>query len=235
MFFMNKPVPEYTAKIYDTYPWIIEHLDAYFDDVLCNLDSKNSFIYGGALRDTLAGLQLIGDLDLIIECDIFKKTVDIFRSSSKWMLHSITDGSKYERPFNPAEKKTSVGSITKIATFYDKANVKIQMISPTGNESDITDTIPCTRSAWDIVRLVDIRCSGVMLTLDGDIYEAVPGAIDDCRNRVLTINQLVKDNVGNKRLHKRVEKLVGRGWRNTINLDDYPITTVEPKEAIDIF
>ncbi len=230
MLFMTKPVPEYTTKIYDTCPWIIEHIDAVFDDVLCNLDPENSFVYGGVIRDTLANLPLMGDIDIVVEAEAFDKTINTFRYSSKWMFRGITDGAKYAKQF---KSKTSSGNITKIATFYDKAGIEMQIIAPTQCEHSIVDTIPCSRTVWDIVRLVDIRCSGVMLTLDGDIYEAVDGAIGDCKKHVLEINTIVKDSVDNNHLHSRVEKFVKRGWVNNIDLTNYPI--IQSKESISIF
>ena len=230
MLFIKKPAAEYTTHIYDNCPWIIEALDEIFDDVLCQLDSEGSYIYGGAIRDSLAGMPLIGDLDIIVEANVFKHAIDVFRFSSRWVLKDIVDGSKYDRVIPSGSKETSAGNITKIATFFDKSNVKLQLISPMENTRELMDTIPCSRSVWDIVRYVDIRCSGVLTTLLGDVYEVVPGAINDCRNRVLAINQFVtKETVGINRLHKRIDKLTKRGWRNNINLDDYPLpTTKEP-------
>ena len=224
MLFLKKPNTEYTVGIYDNCPWIIEAIDEVFDDVLCQLDLENSYIYGGSVRDLLAGVPLIGDLDILVENTIFEYTVDIFRFSPRWSLKYISDGSKYERVKPPNSKTTSSGNIKKIATFINKSKSEIQLISPTGHDREFTDTIPCSRSLWNIARYVDIRCSGILTTLVGDVYETVPGAIDDCRKRVLNINQgVTKETVGIKRLHERIDKLTKRGWTNNINLEDYPL------------
>ena len=237
MFFIKNPMTEYTAHVYEKCPWAIESIDAHFDDVLCNLNPKGCFIYGGVVRDLFANIKLVGDLDIIVEAHLFNEVVNALRYSSRWSLKGVTDGDNYNRPVPASEKrKTSSGCITKIATLFDKDGYEVQLITPLEYQRELTDTIPCSRIAWDIVRNVDIRCSGLMMTLVGDVYEVVPGAVSDCHNRVLSVNQLVsKDNIGNNRLHKRVSKLSDRGWINKINLSDYPIKQKTKSAVFDIF
>lgn len=222
MFFIKKPATEYTATIYGNYPWIIETIDELFDDVLCQLDLENSYIYGGAVRDLLANMPLIGDLDIIVENPLFKETFDIFKFSARWSLKDISNSSKYGLISPPALKKTSSENTTKIATFVNKNGIKLQIISPNNNDKELTDDIPCSRSVWDVVRYTDIRSSGILITLLGDLYEIVPGAVNDCSNRVLKINPFItKEVIKIDNLCKRIDKLTKRGWTNEINLADY--------------
>lgn len=221
MFFVQEPVPEYSAKIYGTYPWIIEAIDEQFDNALCNLDPEVCFIYGGAVRDIIAGMPVMGDLDIIVEGTAFLPTVNMFRYSERWNFKNMTSGAEYAKP-SPQEK-TSSSTIMQIATFYNNSRSELQLMEPQKAHKALTDTIPCSRAVWDVVQSVDIRCCGVLLSLSGELYEVVPGAMDDCHKRQLCENQSVEKTVINgERLRKRVAKLIKRGWCNTINLDKYP-------------
>lgn len=235
MFFIKQPVSKYITKIYDTCPWIIERLDAHFDDVLPKLDPNTCFIYGGVVRDAFANLPFVGDLDILIESENFINMLDTFRFSSRWILKDISEGSKYKPPMTAiAELTTTFNGITKIATFCDKTNTTLQLMCVTKCSREILDIIPCSRSIWDVVCNVDMCSSGLLMSLNGDVYEAVPQAVSDSCARLLTINQTInKKTIDNKRLNTRVNKLVKRGWKSCINLDEYPIK--QEKSIISIF
>jgi hypothetical protein len=52
---------------------------------------------------------------------------------------------------------------------------------------------------------------------DGRVFEALPGAYDDCKNRLLRINSH-SDTMYIEALPDRVEKLVARGWKSEIDV-----------------
>jgi hypothetical protein len=66
--------------------------------------------------------------------------------------------------------------------------------------------------------MVDIICCGMIMLYDGRVFEAVPGAYQDCIDGVLRINKS-SDTIYLDAIGTRVEKLVGRGWKNTIDVN----------------
>jgi hypothetical protein len=65
--------------------WISELISERFDNAL-DLMTKNAMVYGGALRDSLAGLPLKGDLDISAPPEELEEIIGNFQSSSKWMI-----------------------------------------------------------------------------------------------------------------------------------------------------
>jgi len=73
------------------------------------------------------------------------------------------------------------------------------------------------QSAIYVARMVDIVCCGMIMLCDGRVFEAVPGAYQDCLDGILRLNK-TSDTIYLDALGARVEKLVNRGWKNTIDV-----------------
>ena len=216
-----------------------------FDDAL-DLMHRNALVYGGAIRDIVAGLPILGDLDIAAAGVIYSHTVSFFRMSSKWtemrqgpaptsplsagLIQRTTRTTarpkkKYPLPklavttspkLAVAKKQTnpyhtkSVSAVTTFETF-DNAKVQIMLASSTD------PTKGSVQSTFEIVKNVDIRCCGLALDSNGNVYEIVNGAYQDCIDRVLRINK-VDDNLELEYLKDRIKKLKARGWTSKINI-----------------
>ncbi len=101
-----------------------------------------------------------------------------------------------------------MSSVTSFKTIGDKV---VQLIvSKHQSKSKIE------RSMY-IARMVDIVCCGVVMLHDGRVFETLPGAYQDCLDGILRINY-DSNTIYLKTLQSRVNKLVKRGWKNTINV-----------------
>jgi hypothetical protein len=69
-----------------------------------------------------------------------------------------------------------------------------------------------------MARQVDILCCSMILTSDGRVFEALEGAFEDCRNRILRINP-ESTTIHLETVPTRIEKLVKRGWTNQIDVE----------------
>lgn len=209
-----------------------------FDDAL-DLMHKDALVYGGAIRDMVAGLPILGDLDIAAAGAIYSHTVSFFRMSSKWTemrqgpaLTSSLPGliQKTARPSVPAKAKKKypspkltvtkkqtnpyhTKSISAVTTFETFDNAKVQIMLASSNDP----TKGAVQSTFEIVKNVDIRCCGLALDSSGNVYEIVNGAYQDCIDRVLRINK-VDDNLKLEYLKDRIKKLKARGWTSKINI-----------------
>lgn len=94
-------------------PWVMEIIAERFDYQAIEMMPKHAIIYGGAVRDALAGLPLVGDLDIAVatidKSLIFQK----FQGSVKWTYHKPKEVAakkgkcKYRNIDPPAENATN--------------------------------------------------------------------------------------------------------------------------------
>lgn len=225
---MNGEYLLYLQEIKDT-EWVIELISEQFDDAI-NMMTKNSVIYGGAVRDCLAGKDLIGDLDIAVSASECNTMINKFVKNPKWVNISNNNRISAEcykkfgtvSPFFTIPSRKSVfQTAPQIMTFRTLGNKTVQIIilSPTDNDPFQTVTT--------MVKQVDIVCCGVILTNDNKVFEVVPNAYKDCKKHVLRLNNVcyVKD-VDN--FKQRIEKLSERGWINEININKV-VSTVNRK------
>lgn len=191
--------------------FVMEVIAERFDDAL-GFMTEGTIVYGGAVRDALAGMQICGDLDLSVSGPQYNWVKSAFESAAKWI--STSDPRKaapYRKLLSTAGPAIPAQKIRKIETFRNLHGMEAQILMPESLDSDNL------MSAVSLAREVDIVCCAVFMTKDGRVFEAVPGAYDDCVNRLLRINKEVGPaNV--ETLSKRVEKLVSRGWKSEIDL-----------------
>lgn len=161
--------------------------------------TATSYIYGGAVRDVLAGKEIKGDLDIAVPSSRIE-TVSLIgtirRLATGWVIKSeIMKNSPYE----------SGPPISKVIDLENKdlgsvAQIIIAERDPSGR---ITPAI-------NIVETVDIVCCGVALDCFGYLYEAVPDAIEHCKAHILVATK--NANKDRKLYKQRVKKLRDRGW-----------------------
>lgn len=164
---------------------VLEHLDSFL-------------VYGGAVRDTLAGLPIGGDLDLVVPSRL---------DAAKTQTALIKSG------YVVVERKNGYGHfmdhcIVRVITAVNEEQCKVQIIE---------------MGSWPMVialiRTSDLVCCGVFLTKDRNAMEAIPNAASDCRKRTLQLNTFYGKNSTNKKnLFERVDKLEKRGWHRSPEL-----------------
>lgn len=197
------------------YPWVIEHLEEKFDNALSLLDKK-CVVYGGAIRDSLAGLPIKGDLDISMPRDWFNIIQKRFMQSIRWHKEFIPLNKLVTS--NSAIPTTSKKILSSVETFTNISAKSIQLIAPYTCDNVAINGIDS--GIIDIVTNVDIVCCGVLTDIFGTVYEIVPGAFEDCKNKVLNFNFDIKvTRTSIKQLKLRITKLEQRGWVNNININ----------------
>jgi hypothetical protein len=220
--------------------WVGEVIMETFDGVL-ELMTKNSVVYGGAVRDCLANMPLLGDLDIAISQQEFDELSHALQISSKWIPKEpepLTARRAWKKPTWSSSGRllASKSSFAKVgywkttpmsgvSVFVDQSGKEVQLITSSQTTKDIfQDTLY-------MARVADILCCGVVMTADGRVFEVLRGAEKDCRDHVLRINRDTStpyiDN-----LSERIEKLVDRGWTNKI--DVRVVKDIKRKEAIEL-
>ena len=77
---------------------------------------------------------------------------------------------------------------------------------------------------------VDIICCGLVMDVNGEIFEVLDNAHNDCLNRILRLNKFSRT-INVDFLQKRIDKLSKRGWKSRINMKRVK-KMVEELEAI---
>lgn len=214
---MKPEIPGYLKEI-ENVGWIQEMVMERFDNAL-ELMSPHSIIYGGAIRDCVAGKELLGDLDFAVTAEDFGYISEAFQTNPKWIPtipEEPGDGSGLFQPVLKAVKNSgdmakTLAPMSGVSSFVTMGGKIVQLIT-----SKYQDRDPL-QSAIYVARMVDIVCCGMIMLCDGRVFEAVPGAYQDCMDGVLRLNKS-SDTIYLDALGTRVEKLVNRGWKNTINV-----------------
>jgi hypothetical protein len=207
-------------------PSILEILGERWDNALELMD-RESLVYGGAIRDIIAGLPLKGDLDIVGDPDSYSRMVHYFTNSAKWTpegwvppvvspdtkaYHSRVTATLPSRPMSRNKSKyvkhMSVDSTTSFFTF-DDAKVQLVRTKPV--------SLSGFKAALQVAKEVDIICCGLVMDRNGRVFEIVEGAYDDCVNKILRFNKTSRLlNLDN--LQARITKLKERGWASKISI-----------------
>lgn len=184
--------------------YVMEIITERFGDVVSNL-FPTSVIYGGAVRDALSGLELLGDLDISVENMVYRDTIKKFTIDPRWIRDSgdiAGSGSGYQLSMDP--NKSSISGLTTFKSL--------------GMKSLLTQVLRSNHpSPFYPAHKVDIACCGVAMTIDGRVFETAVGAYDAIKSRTLTLNDNSSElNIDN--LKARIIKLEKCGWKNKIDL-----------------
>ena len=211
---MKLEIPGYLKEIEDV-SWIQEIIMERFDNAL-ELMIPSSIVYGGAIRDCIAGKELMGDLDLAVTSEDFDSVSGMFHTNPKWIPTIFQDSEEStEQPMlkikNSGDLAKTLAPVSGVFSFVTTGGKVVQLIT-----SKYQDRDPL-QSVIYVARMVDIVCCGMIMLCDGRVFEAVPGAYQDCLDGVLRINKS-SDNIYLDAIELRIEKLVNRGWKNTIDI-----------------
>lgn len=206
--------------------WASEIISERFDNAL-ELLPQDAVVYGGAIRDVAAKLPLLGDLDIAISMARLKSVSRTFETNPRWTPNKISPKSalkstKSKIPFfNPPDVKGRFGS-GDIAAARAPMHTVVEFSNIDGQIAQLMPSKLNTGSYFNdaiyLASTVDIVCCGMIMTMDGEVFEALPGAYEDCKNRVLRLNGS-SDTIYYAALPGRIERLVARGWTNEIDID----------------
>jgi hypothetical protein len=186
-------------------------------------------IYGGAVRDSLAGMS-INDIDILCMSDSAKMLTNFLITEKDYRTIELYD-------IDAMAMYKDISLISEPITLI-KGEKIIQIIRPsyaikyTKRTSDIfythkiikDDAIESYKKSYiDLIKNVDISCCGVFLYNENNnlrLMEACENGIIHCLNKYYVINKISKLYSEN-RTFKREMKLVGKGWTNIEEPNEY--------------
>jgi len=200
-------------------PWLLPCLEEKFDDTISML-TEDCLIYGGALRDILANQPIGGDLDIAVPHEHYPKLVQKFHDSARW----VTKQASIPQLVPKGYRRPSARIIANVITFINLSGEEIQLIqaNPSKEKTVMDDNKSYNSGVINIIVNVDLRCSGIMMDVFGNVYEVIFGALQDCEKFVLNFNEKLNiKEVYKQTIVGRIEKLMARGWKNNIDLNRF--------------
>lgn len=195
------PLIELTNKV-------LENISKYMQiPVKSLLNDTDAYIFGGAIRDSIANYPL-NDVDILALPNSCKRIVDrlLLTDYQLYDLTSIEQTLMY----------TDLHVIHKPMTFIHCHGHIVQLIRPF---QDISVRL---------LNQVDLSCCGVAYSLKHNtIIETCPGAIEHCRRKQFVV---LKDNIMHQknRIDHRIEKLLSRGWHEIKDTDPENCFIIDP-------
>jgi len=207
---------DYKKKI-DNSEWVNERISEVFDDAT-DMMSENAVVFGGVIRDALAGQELNGDIDIAVNMNEYRDLVLRFQKSVKWISHHKSFQKGFQRTTSGAKmggpvKMGGSGGGPNYKKWFPKLNDVASFVHMNGCIAQIVSVN--TEETYSMVRDVDIVCCGVIMSYDGQVFEVVEGAYEDCKAKVLRLNK-IKSVVNLSETPNRITKLVARGWKSLV-------------------
>lgn len=204
-------------------PWVLEVIAERFSFLPVEAMTSESVIYGGAIRDALAGLPLRGDLDIVVSPRHYTTLVKTVDASSFWSRGDFKPGSptadgetvvivNKNLPFGRSHSRYGKNvPLEEVTRFVNVRGIELEIIRAKGN-------LPPEESVIAVPSNVDIICCSLVMDRNGDIYEILESAEDDCKKHLLRFNESVIETVDIPRLEGRIVKLEKRGWKSEIEI-----------------
>lgn len=206
---------------------IKDKLDEYLEfdsNILFTEDTDYLRIFGGAVRDSIANLE-IHDIDIMVLSKSMNNVIPIIEKEGYKSIDLIKKD--IHNMYN------DVHCIFEPFTYINKNNKIIQLIRP--SKLDNIDMTNKNYSSFEyykevfnkIISEVDLSCCGV--SYDGvNLYEHLEDAILHCRKKVfvqLPYNEMNSDykkilekiKRNTDRIERRIQKLENRGWKELKN------------------
>jgi len=162
--------------------------------------NESSFIFGGAVAAILLGEPIAGDLDIAVSQQDSSEIVSGFSSSPKWLGRGKSDvkGDAY-RGSNMESR------VSHIYNFTSFGSAKVQVITSKFHTDNKTE------DALDVIRGVDFSLCALGIDFQGQIFETLKGAYEDCLNKRIRIVR-DKSELSGTNLSRRIDKYVKRGF-----------------------
>lgn len=207
---------------------VLESVDEVFDNAT-SLMTQNAVMYGSTVTALITGLPICADLDIAVSNQEYMKLCKNFASSVKWVqvdgkrvaehkpessshsfnLPSLSAGHSSDK--NPY-KDVKYLPISKMVSFEAVNRSRVQIVESKTMTGDRLE------DALEVVRRVDFTFCGMAIDRYGRMLEVIPHAYDDCRQRVIRI-QNYRPAMDLVRMKGRLLKYIKRGWGLTISID----------------
>lgn len=156
-------------------------------------------IFGGAVRDSIAGERTIHDIDILCGSKSIGHIEDILTRNGyelfNGFLTSVEIGKLY----------TDINVISEPKTWMKGTKV-VQLIRPSPLSSDID----YSDNFYNLLSNVDISACGVSYS-KGTLYENYDGAVSHCLSKTFRVNKNATMYI-ERRVQHRTGKLTERGW-----------------------
>ena len=177
-------------------------------------------IYGGAVRDSLAGLE-IHDIDILCMPDSAYKLRKFLKDKYNYETLELYDQ-------DTLNMYHGISMISEPWTLMNDNKKIIQIIRPMWKGEINPDTHRMNQYGYqqayrDLIKNVDLSCCGVFLENHGKelmLMEACKDGIIHCLSKTFVINEWSKLYNSNRTLY-REHKLSSRGWNNLNELGYY--------------
>ena len=205
---------------------VLESIDEIFDGAT-SLLTQNAIMYGSSVTALIAGLPIVGDLDVAVSKQEFMKLSQNFASSVKWVQVDGTtiherqpqDGSIPNRFTHPSLKKKSDNyrrdehlPISNVVAFQTVNDSRVQIVESKEFTGDPFE------DALAVLRKVDFSFCGMGLDRYGRMLETIPRAYSDCLHRIIRIRDY-QARLDEKRMVQRIRKYTKRGWYLSMSID----------------
>lgn len=194
---------------------IKKKLDNYLEfdsDLLFKNGDKLIRIFGGSIRDIIAGFDYIKDVDILVGYKSFHYLENVLSFNGYTLMDSLI-------PKDLSSLYSNINVISEPHTWIKGVKI-VQLIRPrfSSVNSFLYNDVHYYKNFFDLISNVDISCCGV--SYDGyNLYENYKNAILHCLSLKFEVNTSAKM-YSKDRIYHRIIKLEGRGWREISGLLD---------------
>lgn len=211
--------PKHLVEIEDM-GWVLDVLGERFDS-LHEMLTPESYIYGSALSDIIAGEAVSNNACIVVSSNEYGMLIDNFEMSVKWVKKGFKAPS-IKTSFNEGAQPEMKKRNTFGSSYQPKRGNKVDEYISLDNMRALIVSVPynpgrCEESPYDYVRpkiLFKKQC--LCIDHNGKVFELVEGAYKDCVDKIVSINSV--DMVNNlKAIRSAVDRLIQRGWTSEVN------------------
>ncbi len=156
-------------------------------------------IFGGAVRDSIAGERTIHDIDILCGSRSVPGIEEILRANGYSFFTGLMTSVEITKLY------TDINVISEPRTWIKDEKV-IQLIRPSPLGSDVV----YYENFHNLLSNVDISACGVSYS-KGVLYENYEGAVSHCLSKTFRVNTFATMYI-ERRIHHRTGKLMDRGW-----------------------
>ena len=156
-------------------------------------------IFGGAVRDSIAGERTIHDIDILCGSKSIGYIEDILTRNGYTLFNGFLTSVEIGKLY------TDINVISEPKTWMKGTKV-VQLIRPRPLSSDID----YSDNFYNLLSNVDISSCGVSYS-KGTLYENCEGAISHCLSKTFRVNKQASMYI-KRRIINRTMKLIDRGW-----------------------
>jgi len=197
---------------------------------IINKDIDMAHVFGGAVRDIIAGKE-IHDVDILCMYESMRKITKILEKNDYFVHSSLTIA-------DIQSMYTDIHVIIEPITFMKVIGGEIrliQLIRPgetkieRGRNYNNKDTALAITNFYYLLGQVDMSNCAVHYSSEYGLKESYYGAIKHCKQQVFVP---LDTEMRSDRFHKRVNKFTSRGWSNIYDLNQKQYERVQKLELL---